>query len=476
MRALKNSLFFLLGVLLVGVPMLVFAETMPASQQIYYYVGTGNVDAPTPTEACTKALAVYNPSGYSGTVTAEATANPRNYTCIASAGGYQNKGGSFATATQQTREGCPSEGGWTYNGGSGMCTRPDCDPNQTRDPVTGKCDAPKCQLSANAQIGTTRYQLPWPQPNGVTWCIQNCVAYPVPPFNVQGNSAYAYFAVNGAGGAASTCTGSTTTPDTVPNPTTTADPPCNLGDGALAVGQGVKCVPSITPGATVPPKTSQQQQKQTFPDGSTSTTTITQTCTGEGACSTTTINNVIGPSGNPSGTGQAGAPGTSSGKSDKPAADQPGFCAQNPNLQICKGNMAEEGTQKQVLDTSKKTLEELEKITKPTITDDSSLTEKGQFKESEELKNADKDATDRATGSIDPVSAPKSAWESAMSSGFWGPIPQSGCSPHSSKIGPFQWTFDPCPIASKISDIGAYAMWVILAISTFVMFTGGRKA
>lgn len=492
MRALKNSLFFLLGVLLVGVPMLVFAETIPAQSIQQPGVismwgdgrGTGWTD-PDPVALCTRILKTAAVGAVLQPLLSSSSEPYRRKYCAWVRDGVYNQGLDFPIVAQGTQcpsgmsynnqtnvctgQGCPANQDWTFNQSSNTCTRPDCPSGQSRDPSTGKCDVPQCQLSANAQIGTTRYQLPWPQPNGVTWCIQNCVAYPVPPFNVQGNTAFAYFAVNGAGGAASTCTGSTTTPDTVPNPTTTADPPCNPGDGALAVGQGVKCVPSTTPGATVPPKTSQQQQKQTFPDGSTSTTTITQTCTGEGACSTTTINNVTGPSGNPSGTGQAGAPGTTSGKSDKPAADQPDFCKANPNLQICKGNIAEEGTQKKIL-------EGVESITKPTITDDSSLTEKGQFKESEELKNADKDATDRATGSIDPVSAPKSVWESAMSSGFWGPIPQSGCSPHSSKIGPFQWSFDPCPIASKISDIGAYALWVILAISTFVMLTGGRKA
>lgn len=464
MRELRNLLYFLLGVFLVSLPILSYAETTLPVRKTYWKMAYYPYTGATSEDACRSFVA--------------SNVNYRYHSV--SAGGitcnyYDSPSAQYSTNTPITYYDfyeCPDPvSTWTLT--NGVCTRPDCPPDKPRNPATGLCEAPLCNLPANATIGDTRYKLPWPQPSGVIWCVQGCTAYPIPPFNVDGNTAYARMAVNGAGGSASTCTGSTTTPDTVPNATTTADPPCNPGDGVLAIGNTVKCVPSNTPGATTPPKVTTQQNQQKFPDGSTSTTIITQTCTGEGACTSTTTTNITPAASG--GAGQAGTPGTTTGKSDKPSADQPGFCAQNPNLQICKGNMAEEATQIQVLDTAKKTLEQLEMITKPTVTDDSSLTEKGQFKESDELKTADKDASDRATGSIDPISAPKGAWESAMSSGFWSPIPQSGCSPHSSKIGPFQWSFDLCPIASKISDIGAYALWFILAISTFVMLTGGRK-
>lgn len=51
------------------------------------------------------------------------------------------------------------------------------------------------------------------------------------------------------------------------------------------------------------------------------------------------------------------------------------------------------------------------------------------------------------------------------------PIPSSGCSSHSVNFGEHVWVFDPCPVASQISDIASYALWIYLFISTVLLVT-----
>lgn len=468
MRALKNSLFFLLGVLLVGVPMLAFAGTYPATAG--YGAASCSTVYSSADATCTAAMPnLENGVSYIGPIQRSGTSNVWDCTLQYPSGSKQ------AYRMVQICYSC-SNGG-SLSGTTCTKTCPDGQPLNADGTCGSQCP--------QRDYGVSWYQHARGADLSGDYCDSGCTVKLASPLDITDRyeSSTHEWSPLSRWQTGQTCTSSTPSPSSSPTPPVQPkkDPPCAPGEGVIGLKNGaVFCVPSTTPGADNPPRTSREESTKKFPDGSTSTTTTINTCTGAGSCTSTTTTTVTPAAGG--GTGQAGPVGTSTGKTDKPngtagnETEPTNFCKANPSLQMCKGGMNEEATQKQVLDTTKKTLEELEKITKPTITDDSSLTEKGQFKQTEELKQADKDATDRATGSIDPVSVPKSAWESAMSSGFWGPIPQSGCSPHSSKIGPFQWTFDPCPIASKISDIGAYAMWVILAISTFVMVTGGRKA
>lgn len=245
-------------------------------------------------------------------------------------------------------------------------------------------------------------------------------------------------------------------------------PPCASGQGVMSNSTGkVVCVDGATPGATTPPKVNKSQSTDTKSDGSQIITETTNTCTGEGACSTTTTTTVINnTAGQP---GQAGTPGTSTKTTDKPAAEQSTFCAQNPNLQMCKGGMNEEATQKKVL-------EEIQKLTKPDFSDDSSLQAAKHSDDSQKaLEDENKKFNDAAKGAINPASEQQGVWAAAMNSGWFTPIPQTNCTPFSTTFVGKTFTMNHCPIAAQISEIGGYAMWLMLVVGVFVMVTGGNK-
>jgi hypothetical protein len=200
------------------------------------------------------------------------------------------------------------------------------------------------------------------------------------------------------------------------------------------------------------------------PSGGPSSTTIsttTQTCTGAGSCSstttvinstgTTTTNVAGGPSGN--GKGTATSDGQGNYKLDLPTDYQ----------RDATGN-----------ETNKLLGEIKDKFT-PDTSDDSPLSGATHSAASQtELDEKNNLFTQAATGATDPTSGNKSAWSAAMSSGWWEPITLAGCAPIQSSFAGKTWNLDPCPTAAKISDIGAYAMWVALVIGGFVMLTGGR--
>lgn len=71
----------------------------------------------------------------------------------------------------------------------------------------------------------------------------------------------------------------------------------------------------------------------------------------------------------------------------------------------------------------------------------------------------------------DPAAGKYQSFKEEMSTGFFEPIGMTGCQPFSAQIGPWHWNLDHCPTAYKISEIGAYCMWVLLAFSCFNMVT-----
>jgi len=268
-----------------------------------------------------------------------------------------------------------------------------------------------------------------------------------------------------------TCTG-TTAPITSGNPT--SKPPCAEGEGVVTMGGKVACVPM---GASPDiPKVSKNSSTQTFPDGSTKVTNTTTTCSGAGACSTTTtITNTGATSGpNAGGAGQAGDPGTTTSDDEESGDDE--FCAKNPTLQMCKGGMSEEGTQKSVLAEIKKL------TTAPTDTifadgDDFDQPLEGVDGDAaQKLIDSYKSTTDALKVGFDDQNAPKSEpkfWE--ILGNWFDDVPQTGCeSPEFAVAGHSLDLSGWCPTAEKISNIGAYALWFMTLVGLFVMVTGGK--
>jgi len=246
-------------------------------------------------------------------------------------------------------------------------------------------------------------------------------------------------------------------PSTAPDPT---PPPCAPGQGVMTTSTGkVVCVPPGTPGETNPPKVTKTESTKTHGDGSSTTTTTTQTCTGAGSCSsttTTTTTGVGGATGAGATPGQAGTPGVSNETQDKQGES---FCAQNPSLQVCKGGMNEEATQKSIE-------AELKKLTSPT------------------------DPSDISQGSKDAITAQldgqKSAIDGVASSGLanhgvifgWqSPELTASCSPWQFHVGGFDQTIDACPTIFKIRDISGYVLYFLTAMTLgWILFAGGKQA
>lgn len=469
MKNIRLALYFVVGLLLGGVSVLSFAETIPATS--------------TPKSPRT-VYTLYGMS-YKYTYSAMDSCKLGNGDNLQPNGSGQAcyRGGTWIAAIQVETAclnetihektsctgndyTCPTGQNWTLVGQT--CTRPDCAPGETRDAATGICAAPKCEVGANEQVGSGRYAFPYPQPSGVSWCVNNCLVYPGGSSNTVGSTRYSYAYVNGAGGAASTCTSASSEPSAVSTPDTSTPPPCAPGEGAMTWASGkVVCVPGATPGATTPPVKSSSSSTSTSSDGSSKTTTTTNTCTGDGACSTTVTTTVTAAAGGGSGT--SGTPGTTTTQTDKPSSDTSDFCAKNPNVQICKGDMNKESTQQAVLG-------ELKKLTTPDSTDDSALKNATHTPESQaDLDAKQKQIKDGADGTMNPVSSQQSAWRMAMDSGWFSPVPQTTCAPFDARIGPFQWRFDHCAIAAKLSEMGSYALFFLTLVGTFVMLTGGRK-
>lgn len=90
----------------------------------------------------------------------------------------------------------------------------------------------------------------------------------------------------------------------------------------------------------------------------------------------------------------------------------------------------------------------------------------------DELLNFANGATKNAS-----VEASKTTFEQALSSGFWTDIPIASCTTPTYSIAghAIEWSRW-CEIVGYIQEIGAYGMWIMLAISVFVMLTGGRQS
>ncbi|TXH57759.1 MAG: hypothetical protein E6Q97_03855 [Desulfurellales bacterium] len=374
---------------------------------------------------------------------------------------------------------CPAGQNWTLSGAN--CTRPDCVAPEVRQ-SDGTCAAPPCSAGMTSSAsrfvgtfatgsGTSVYGVATPVPSslcdgtcsGSVQSVTSCNAGTA----VQGTPVECTYSITLNG---STCSGGNGSAPVDPLPIA-PNPPCSAGQGVISnTGGKVVCVNqgSEFQGATYPPKENKTTSTKTFSDGSTQTTNNIQTCTGEGACSTSTT--VVNTAATGGGVGQAGPIGTTTTGIDKPKSETSDFCAQFPTLQICKGGMNEEATQKEVRD-------ELKKLTTPNVSDDSAITGATHSQQSGDDNQAETDKLmDVAEGNFDPTTANRSAWADALSSGWLTPVPASTCSPYTATFSGKTWTWDYCPTAAKISEIGAYALWFMFSVGVFVMLTGGRNA
>ncbi len=478
MRTLRLILYFFVGFALSAIVVPAFAEDYPAV--VYWHAQPPTTD---PLSACRAANSETEYFTFVGetTVSCKRTRSDGSIAYLAVINGWHV---------------CPAGGELTDVNNVEICRNaPACTPPQVRDTTTGQCKDSSCP-SAGTGTGlmspsTTPVTNPdlansytWTDPAvtaktygaGGTFCSSGCVvAYQsarcILPVADNYNCAVLNTSYTGA-----TC--STSGPPSVV-PGSTADtpkpPPCDPGQSIIQMGGKLACLPSGQSPDT--PKVTKSSSTKTYPDGSTKVTTTTQTCNGAGACSsTTTVTNTTATSGpNAGGKGQAGEPGTTTDEEDE-SGDTSEFCAKNPNLQVCKGGISEEGTQKQVLAEIKKL------STVDASTDKTAITNAGKYAETpgyQAAKDADDSLVNYASGVTKnaDVEASKTTFEQALSSGFWTDIPTAACTTPTYVIAghSIEWSRW-CEIVGYIQEIGAYGMWIMLAISVFVMLTGGRQS
>lgn len=392
----------------------------------------------------------------------------------------------------------PCTGGQIFD--STTCEGPPCTPPQVRDAATGQCTAPPCETNSPTTFSGNA---------GWAVCGKNdlsCVVggnagqYVMPSSICDGQCTVTVSGVqsgscsNPSGAAADTpkpitCiftgikTGGTCSQSTIPEAGTPPQvvkkaPPCDANQGVMTSSSGtVACVSEGTPSSNKP-IVSRKSNTQTFPDGSTMTTeTIVTRDPLTGA--EVTSEKITRTPATGGGTGAAGTPGTSDGPTTSKAPTIGGgtsgndpinndLCAKNPGLQICKGGMNEEATQKKVL-------EELQKLTNPGETNYDAVKNAKETDASKEANDTENNKfKDAASGAFDPIASNRSAWQQAMEAPWFGAIPASGCQPFTGTIGNRSFVIDHCPTAQKISVIAEYAMWFGVVVGIFVMFTGGR--
>lgn len=523
-RIMRLLAYFMVGLLLGGASVSVFAETLPASIQTSA-VQWWSVQVPTMRSTSLEAAqdlckiwgANYVPSG----VTNVPQWNVIYYGCSPGSGGNVSMAcpeGSVVTypgSCKTSAAACPVGQGWTLSGAT--CSRPDCVLPAVRDAATGACvvpppicsgaqhlnatnDACICDVTTPATISYTVLASaaksdPPACNNGCSMSSGGAWGLPVIAcsYNMSGitNIATANmtcYARSGQTGAicsaavgppiqvtlaplASTPGATGTNSSGVADPLATAgnnaDPlSCGSAGGSFQVISGIGYCNSPTAAA---PSTTRQiavtsSTNPTTGVTTTSTATTTTTCTGAGACSNSTTTNVtVGAVTTSSSTSTGSGPAGGSGGVAAAAAGKAGEALQLPtDYQRDATGIA----------LNVKADKLLQVIGDP-VADDSSITgAKATDSAKKELADADKAVVDVIKGGEDgAILSSVSSWEAAMSSGWWVPVPSSSCAPFSAKVGPWNWTLDICPTAAKISDIGGYVMWVLLMFSGFLLLT-----
>lgn len=382
---------------------------------------------------------------------------------------------------------CPASGGWTLSGG--LCSRADCQPGETRD-SNGVCQS-ACMTKKNGPENgqSAWYAVPVPGSAMGTYCDGGCAATLALDADA---SAYGtgYFTdgkintmkriKNYTGSSCSTSdqalpANSQEASKTPPVPP--KKPACGASEGVMTFSTGsVYCVPEATPNSNKPVVKKEQSRKD-YSDGSAEiqekTTTRDPSTGAEHVGTQTTRTPATG-----GGAGQAGTPGTtteaqvksggtnSSGTPD--GSGQNDLCAKNPTLDLCTGKLAKEETLGKIKDS----------LSAENFDPASHFTVNGP---SDDAKSYVNDKLTGVTGDInkfgtasDPSAGSYQTFKDQM--GNWiEPLPASGCSPFTVRVGSWVWVHDHCQVAAKISEIGAYCMWVLLAFGVFGMTTRDHR-
>lgn len=410
-------------------------------------------------------------------------------------GAYTFDGSSYCVGADgykvylESRQGyvCPSGG--TLSGSS--CITPTCPSGYTLDSNGTTCTSTNpCAALAASDQPAGWYEKPIGDPNWGDFCDNGCAGSMA--LVVDGSPESGRYYTNGKTltqwlkpvYSGQSCGTSSAKPSSDPAdkspPTPPKKPPCADGEGVMTDNLGnVHCVPPGTP-SSAPPVVTQTKSTSVGSDGTkteiqttntrdpqtgvedkqTTTTTYPPGCSGPSCSTTKTDSTQSGPSVSPNGS-------VGGGGNPDPSSD---FCAKNPNLQLCKGGMNEEATQKQVLD-------ELKKITTdPTDSSfDAIKTAKQSDQSDADLKAENDKMTEAASGVVNPVSSQQSAWHEAMSDSWFSSIPASSCSPVVWQFAGKTVSFDVCKVADTTSSWLEYAMWLGISISVFVTLTGGKK-
>lgn len=247
-------------------------------------------------------------------------------------------------------------------------------------------------------------------------------------------------------------------------------PPCASGEGVMTSSSGtIACVPEGAPGSN-PPIVTKQKSVETNPDGSSKITETTTTRDPATGAETKSVSITITPASNGS-PGTAGTPGTTAGPSTSTSTTtggdptKPGdsdFCAKNPGLQICKGGMNEEATQKAI-----------KEILSPSEQPNMSAIETAK-QEIQQKEQAHKQLFEDwgAKGQSDA-----NGWFA------WAMIPEvpaGTCQPFTGSITGRQITLDWCDQLERIRQIAGYAFYIFTAFALFAIFNsafsrGGNK-
>lgn len=370
---------------------------------------------------------------------------------------------------------CPSGQSWTLQGSS--CTRPDCPSGITRSP-DGTCTDP-CQPKIDLGTKFGIYNFPVGTSITGTYCDGGCrlsIGVTTEPYYTDGKTNTKVMSQT-YGSACQATDGPAPQPglpgQTPPNPPKKA--PCAAGEGVMTSSTGaVHCVPSGTPGSN-PPVVTKDKTTTTNADGSTTTketTTTRDPATGVEEKTTNTTTRDAGGSVT-SATSETGTKGTTSaGDPNKPQGNE--FCEKNPTLQICKGGLNEEETQKKVKEAAEKVRDFL----------DAKDTNPDSFFEGKEVSQAAKDEVSQKADAVKaeieslaeggPGATYYPTFKEQMGNWF-EPISTGGCHAFTVHVGSWTWTHDHCEVAAKISEIGAYCMWVMLAFSVFSMTTKDHR-
>lgn len=475
-RATINSVAFVVGVLLVSIPALVFAGTYPATATGYVGTTVYNTLAVGSLEQCKSEMLGAWTNKYPG------------YNCSGGVWVTESDGNVGFHLSQCGGAGglvCTPRGWECANGGtlSGRTCTKECTEGTLQPDGQCKTICPifdELIWVAKAKSGSEDVT--------GTYCSGGCsVSYSLDLSqpNYYESSSTIWLPLSKRGDGSSCTTPSQSLPGGSPTPPNQPidDVPCNPGQGVISSSGGkVQCVdPSAVPQADAP-TVKKETSTKTYDDGSQTITTTIQTCTGTGACSTiTTVTNMPSTGG---GAGKAGEPGTTTEAKDtgpnvKNGESQGEFCAMNPNLQICKGGMATEDTLKKVA-----TEETLKKLTDAPEVDDSVITDRSNFASGELIKEGGSyqiqiesqmhSVTDDPRGRVPQEVSNKTAWQSAMESGWFSPIPTSGCAAGTISVAGHVMTLDWCDRFAQVSEILSYAMWIGLLFGVFAMMTGGR--